>query len=293
MLVQNNKYIDVEKILKEKAPKFYRLIPKFFISKIKKILHEDEINAAMNEIGHLQNLEFNDAVLKKLNTSVNATGLENIPEQGKIIIASNHPLGGLDGMALMKAVSQKRRDIKFIVNDVLLKLENYSGIFVGVNKLGSTPKNALLEVEKVFASDNAILFFPAGLVSRKQKIDGKWQIQDLEWNKTFVQKAVEYSKPIIPVFIEGKNSEFFYNLSYWRKKIGIKGNIEMLFLPDEMFKQKNQTVNIYFGSAISPQILDKSKNYREWANVIKKYIYSNSIQKNISFEEYLKAKTND
>lgn len=293
MLVQNNKYIDVEKILKEKAPKFYRLIPKFFISKIKKILHEDEINAAMNEIGHLQNLEFNDAVLKKLNTSVNVTGLENIPEQGKIIIASNHPLGGLDGMALMKAVSQKRRDIKFIVNDVLLKLENYSGIFVGVNKLGSTPKNALLEVEKVFASDNAILFFPAGLVSRKQKIDGKWQIQDLEWNKTFVQKAVEYSKPIIPVFIEGKNSEFFYNLSYWRKKIGIKGNIEMLFLPDEMFKQKNQTVNIYFGSAISPQILDKSKNYREWANVIKKYIYSNSIQKNISFEEYLKAKTND
>lgn len=293
MSIQHDKYIDVEKVLQEKAPKFYKLIPRFFISKVKKILHEEEINQVMSEIGHLQNLEFNEAVLNQLNTSVNAKGLQNIPEKGNVIIASNHPLGGLDGMALMKAVSQKRKDIKFIVNDILLKLKNYSGIFVGVNKLGSTPKAALLEVEKVFASDNAILFFPAGLVSRKQKINGQWQIQDLEWNKTFVQKAVEYSKPIVPVFIEGKNSNFFYNLSYWRRKLGIKGNIEMLFLPDEMFKQKNQCININFGLPISPNVLDKSRSYKEWADLIKKYIYSGNIQNNISFVEYLKMQVND
>ncbi len=281
-----DKYIDVEKILKEKSPTFYKYLPRFLISKIKKILHEDEINNVMNEIGHLQDLEFNDAVLKKLNAKIITHSIENIPETKGLIIASNHPLGGLDGMALIKAVSYKRKDIKFIVNDILLKLKNYSGLFVGVNKLGNTPRAALTEVEKVFTSEMVILFFPAGLVSRKQKIKNQWHIQDLEWNKTFVQKAIQYSKPIIPVFIEGKNSPFFYNLSYWRKKLGMKGNIEMLFLPNEMFKQRNQSISIYFGRPIQPHDLDKTKNYTEWANTIKKYVYSGSIQKDISFREY-------
>ncbi len=285
----SEKYIDVEKILKEKAPQFYRWIPRFLIFKIKKILHEDEINAFMSKNGHLKSFEFNDAVLKYFNIQIHSFNAEHIPEKGKIIIAANHPLGGLDGMALIKVVSEKRNDIKFIVNDILLNLKNYSDIFVGVNKLGNTPKQSLLEIEKVFASNNAILFFPAGLVSRKQKINGQWQIHDLPWNKTFVQKAVQYQKPIIPAFIEGKNSDFFYNLSYWRKKLGIKGNIEMLFLPDEMFKQKHQTINIYFAPPISPQLLDKSKNYNEWAQIIKHYVHSGNIQKNIPFSEYLKT----
>lgn len=287
--MNTEKYIDVEKVLKEKAPKFYRLIPKFLITKVKHILHEDEINATMQKIGHLQNLEFNDAVLKELNAQIDVKGLEYIPDNGSAIVAANHPLGGLDGMALIKAVSQKRKDIQFVVNDILLTLKNYSEIFVGVNKLGHTPKEALLEVKKVFESDKLILFFPAGLVSRKQKINGQWLIQDLEWNKTFVQKAIEYHKPIIPTFIEGKNSSFFYNLSYWRRKLGIKGNIEMLFLPDEMFKQKNQTLRIHFGKPILPEELQiLNKNYKALAQLIKEYVYSRYIQKQHSFSEYLK-----
>lgn len=285
----SEKYIDVEKVLKEKAPKFYRIIPRFLVSWIKKILHEEDINNGMRLFGHLKDLEFNDSVLKYLEARVEVHGIEHIPAKGSVIIASNHPLGGLDGMALIKAVSEKRKDIKFIVNDILLKLENYSGIFVGVNKLGNTPKSALLEVEKIFASDNAILFFPAGLVSRKQKINGQWHIQDLAWNKTFVQKALQYSKPIVPTFMEGKNSNFFYTLAYWRRKLGIKGNVEMLFLPDEMFKQKHQTIPIYFGPPINPEILDQSKNFYEWANEIKNYVYSGCIQKNMRFEEYLRT----
>jgi putative hemolysin len=243
----------------------------------------------MVRIGHLKNQEFNDAALRELNCDIEVKGLENIPDSGSVIIASNHPLGGLDGMALIKAVSQKRKDVKFIVNDILLNLKNYSDIFVGVNKLGNTPKNALLEVEKVFASDNAILFFPAGLVSRKQKINGKWTIQDLPWNKTFLQKAKQYNKPIIPTYIEGRNSNFFYNLAYWRKKLGIKGNIEMLFLPDEMFKQKNKTIPIYFGKPILPEQIDKSKSFHEWAEVIKKFVYSGYIQQNKSFSEFINS----
>lgn len=283
-----SKYIDVEKILSEKAPQFYHFIPRFFISKVKKVLHEDEINSAMERIGHLKNLDFNDAVLKELNVQVKPIGIENIPATESVIIAANHPLGGLDGIALMKAVSEKRKDIKFIVNDILLNLKNYSDIFVGVNKLGNTPKEALLQVEKVFASNHVLLFFPAGLVSRKQKINNQWTIQDLQWNKTFVQKAVEYKKNIIPAFIEGKNSNFFYNFSWWRKKLRIKGNIEMLFLPDEMFKQKNQTIVLYFGKPIPYTIFDKSKRYIEWAELIKQYVYSNNIQQNKPFEEFLK-----
>lgn len=284
----SEKYIDVEKIIKEKSPRFYKFIPKFLISKIKAILHEKDINDAMSKIGHLRGLAFNEAVLNYLHAHVVENGLNNIPDNENIIIAANHPLGGLDGMALIHVVSKKRKDIKFIVNDILLKLENYSDIFVGVNKLGNTPKNTLIQVEKIFAQHPTILFFPAGLVSRKQKINGQWVIQDLPWNKTFVQKAVQYNKIIIPTFIEGKNSNFFYNFSYWRKKLGIKGNIEMLFLPDEMYKQKNQTINIYFGQPILPDILDKSHSFSKWASIIQQYVYSGYIQKNLSFEEYLK-----
>ncbi len=287
--LHHHKFINVEKILQEKAPKFYRLIPRFLINKVRKILHEKEINAVMHIIKDKRGLAYNDAILEMLGAKIEYVGIENVPKEGGVIIASNHPLGGADGMALIKAVSVVRKDIHFIVNEILTKLENFDDLFVGVNKLGATAKQDLLKVEKILSSDCVALFFPAGLVSRKQKINGRWQIKDLNWNKTFVQKAIQYKKPIIPVFIEGRNSEFFYNFSLWRKRMRIKGNIEMLFLPDEMFKQKDQTIKIYFGKPINTNVFEEHKmSFVEWAAMIKEFVYSGYIQKNQNFEDFLK-----
>jgi 1-acyl-sn-glycerol-3-phosphate acyltransferase len=200
---------------------------------------------------------------------IKVTGMENLPETGRAIVASNHPLGGLDGVVLMHVVGRKRKDFLFPVNDLLLFLPPLKPLFIPINKHGSNQENLQI-LDDSFKSDKLILYFPAGLVSRKQ--NGK--IEDLEWKKTFVSKAVKYKRDIIPTFIDGANSNFFYNLANLRKKLGLKANIEMLYLPDEMFKQFDKTIHITFGAPIPYETFDKRHNYMGWANLVKKYVYS-------------------
>ncbi len=264
------KFIDIDRIIRAKNPGLYKLLPGFLLNYIRKKLHEDDINQGMHLFRDLSGHAFNEAALGYLGAKVIWEGLENIPENGGVIIASNHPLGGLDGLALIKSVSRVRQDTRFIVNDLLKNFGNYGDIFVGVNKTGSSGGDVLRIVEEVYASDHAVLVFPAGLVSRKQ---GK-EIKDLEWKKSFVSKALKYQKPIIPTFIDGQNSSFFYNLSLWRKRLGIKANIEMFFLADEMFRQKNKSIRVIFGKPILPDTLNKSLNHQLWAEKIKTHVYS-------------------
>lgn len=280
------KFIDIEKILKEKSPSLYKWLPRFLVNWLKKKLHEDELNAAMTRHKDEFGLEYNEGAVKEFGVHVQSEHAERVPVQGGVIIASNHPLGGLDGIALIKSVGEIRPDVRFLVNDILRNLKNYQEVFVGVNKVGATTRDALRVIEEVYASDAAVLVFPAGLVSRKQQ----GQIKDLEWNKSFVSKAIKYQKPILPVFIEGQNSSFFYNFAMWRKRLGIKGNIEMLWLPDEMFRQRGQTIRIHFGKPFSPSLLDSSKDQSEWAQLIKSYVYSDDLKKGVPFEEYMRGK---
>jgi putative hemolysin len=205
---------------------------------------------------------------------------ENIPVKESAIFASNHPLGGLDGMAFIKAVGEVRPDVRFIVNDILRNLKNFDEIFVGVNKMGGSSRDALKTIEDVYASPTAILIFPAGLVSRKTDKG----IRDLEWSKSFISKALKYNKPVVPVFIEGQNRPFFYNLAKWRKRLGIKRNIEMLYLPDEMFRQAGKTIRIYFGKPVPPSVFTSEYSEKEWAHKLKEYIYSGDIQKGSEFK---------
>jgi putative hemolysin len=276
------KFIDVEKVLREKATTLYKILPRFAINWLKRKLHEDEINEGMIYLSQFHELEFNAEVLKYFNVTVEVHGVENLPKTGGVIIAANHPLGGMDGMALIKAIGDVRRDVRFIVNDILKNIKNYGNVFVGVNKVGGQSRNSLQMVEQIYSTEAAILIFPAGLVSRKFP-DG---IRDLEWNKSFINKSIKYTKPIVPVFIEGKNSNFFYNFSRWRKRVGIKANIEMLFLPDEMFRQKGKTIKIHFGKAIEPSYFYTQHTPQQWTNIMYKYCYSGAIQKGISFREY-------
>ena len=124
--------------------------------------------------------------------------------------------------------------------------------------------------------------FPAGLVSRKQE----GLVRDLKWKKSFVTQAIDHKRMIQPVFMEGQNSKFFYNFAMWRKRIGIKPNIEMMYLPDEMFRAKKGTIRVHFSKPFDSAILDDSKSHQAWADLIYKYIYSPEFMKGISFEEY-------
>ena len=266
----NEPFIDVEKIIASKNTTMAKLLPNFILNYLKRIIHEDEINAFIRNNGHLKNHEFVEAVFKEMGARIHVKGIENIPLTGGCIIAANHPLGGLDGIGLMKAVGERREDIRFFVNDILLNLQNFGELFVGVNKHGKNAKENLRLMDEVFASDNCVLFFPAGLVSRRQN----GVIRDLEWQKSFINKAISYSKPIVPAYIGGQNSNFFYNLANWRKRLGIKGNIEMLYLADEMYNQKNQTIEVIFGEPILPNHFTKNLNLSDWAQKLKEHVYN-------------------
>jgi len=243
------------------------------------------MNYYLINFGHLMGVDFIDVVLKDMNTKLEIRGLENVPEKGKCLVASNHPLGGLDGLALMLAVSKVRKDILFPVNDILLNIKTLEVLFIPINKLGSNAQNIQI-LNDTFASEKLICYFPFGLVSRKK--NGK--IMDLEWKTTFLTKARKFERDIIPTHISGRNTNFFYNLANLRKKLGIKANIEMMFLPDELVKQSNQTLTITFGKPVPYQFFDKRHSVAEWAELIRQYVYLLGEGHAQTFQEWVASK---
>ena len=265
----NQSYLlDLDQVLTNKNPTLGKLLPGFVMRYLKRIIHQDELNYYLTEFHDRYGVDFIDGVLSHINTKLDLVGLENIPRTGKCIVASNHPLGGLDGMALMLAVSNVRRDIVFPVNDLLMNIKNLEVMFIPINKHGSNTENIKI-INDTFASDKLVCYFPAGLVSRKQK--GK--ILDLEWKTTFITKAKRFKRDIIPTHISGKNTNFFYNLANFRKKIGLKANLEMLYLVDEFHKQRDKTLRITFGRRIPFTTFDKRYKKEEWAMLMREYIY--------------------
>ncbi len=263
------KFIDIEKTIASKNPALLKWLPGFVISYIKKVTHETWMNGVVGRIQHLHGLEFVDALIGEFELEVELIGAENIPKTGGIIIAANHPLGGIDGIAMMHAMGRVRPDIRFLVNDLLMALENFQPLFIPVNKLGKNSVDTLERIEQAYSESFAVLVFPAGLVSRKSE-NG---IKDLEWKKSFITKSKKYKKDILPCFIGGNNSSFFYNLAYWRKKIGVKANIEMLYLVDEMYKQRGKRVQIKVGERISYESFDSSRSDAQWADHLKSVVY--------------------
>jgi 1-acyl-sn-glycerol-3-phosphate acyltransferase len=265
------KFVDIPKAIADKNPKLLKILPKFLIRYIQRKIHEEELNLAVNRNKHRFGHDFVDAAMEEFGAKTNVIGIENVPTNGGVIVAANHPLGGLDGIALMDVIGEKRKDIKFFVNDLLMAFKNFAPIFVPVNKLGKNSGDYTKKFEETYSSQDCILIFPAGLVSRKQN-DGK--IKDLIWKKSFITKSVQYQKDIVPVFIDGTNSDFFYNLAYWRKKIGIKANIEMFFLPDQMYKQRGKTITFIVGKPIAWQTFSAEHTPEYWAEKVKQHVYA-------------------
>jgi putative hemolysin len=262
--------VDVDAVFRKKGKRIYPFIPKFIIRYLERVVHQDEINEALPHYRDFMGLEFIEKILtEKFTVDIEVVHPENLPGPGRHIIASNHPLGGLDGMALMHVVGRKRPDLKFVANDILMELRNLKSLFVAVNKHGRNTKEYVTTLDALYSSDEVVLIFPAGLVSRRQK----GGIYDLEWKKSFITKAVQYQRDIIPVHIDGRNSDFFYNLAMWRKRLGIKSNIEMLYLPDEMFRQREKQMRITFGKPIPHAAFTKEYSHHQWAQKVKAHVY--------------------
>ena len=270
-LSTEEKFVDVKKLIASKNPGIVKWIPGFLIRYVEKILHQDEVNEFFNAQKGANAFEFSQAAMKKFNITIKVHGKENIikPPKG-VIFAANHPLGGFDAVAIISALRDIRPDLMFIVNDFLLSVENLKDRFVGVNKVGKNAAESLQRVDMQFASNTATFIFPAGLVSRKVK----GEIKDLLWRKTFISKAKKYQKPVIPVYIEGRLTDRFYRLANFRKRIGLKFNIEMLYLVDELFKQEGNTMHVVIGKPISPDTYDGSKTDIEWSAWTKEQVYA-------------------
>lgn len=264
------KPIYIEKLFESKNPKLAKWIPGFAYSFLKKVICQDKINDFISKYGDRRGLDFAAGILEYLEISYQVEGEENLPApDGRYIFVSNHALGGPDGIILIDFLGKKYSPLKFPVNDLLMNLKNLNNIFLPVNKHGALAKEAAAEMDAAYASDAQIITFPAGMVSRKKN----GVIQDLEWQKSFVTKAVKHQRDIVPVHFIGQNSDFFYNLANFRTKIGLKVNLEMMYLPKETFKKQGAAFTIRIGKPIPWQSLDKSKTPKEWAETIRKTVY--------------------
>lgn len=271
--------IDLDAVIKSKNLKLYKYIPGFVLRYLKRVIHQDALNELFYEYRNINGLEFVDAIVKRFNLNIINEGFDEIETEKKYIFAANHPLGGMESVGLMHIIGKKFSKLRFLVNDVLLQIKNYEPLFVPINKFGSQAKESVLRIEEAYKSENQILIFPAGLVSRR--INGK--IQDLKWQKNFIRKSIQHKRDIVPIYIEAKNSNFFYNLSSIRRLLGIKANIEMFYLADEAYKQTNATIKYFFGKPIPYTTFDKRYTLDEWAGKVREHVYNLRKNKNSEF----------
>lgn len=267
--MEPEKFIDVEKLIGSKSPRVLKWMPRFILRYLRRVVHEEEINEFIYTNRDKKNIEWCEAVVDYMHIDLEVRNLEKIPREGKIVLAMNHPLGGMDAMILVSALKGHREDLRFIVNDLLMNLDGMREMFVGVDKHGKKRISSREQIEQLFESDQAVCIFPAGLVSRKTK----GLVRDLTWKKTFVAYAKKYERTIIPIYIDGRLSNFFYRLANFRKFLRIKANIEMLYLADELFKQKYKKMRFVVGDPLGAEFLQRDVSDHKMAQEIKEKVY--------------------
>lgn len=273
MIEVSEKTIDIEAVLRSKMGDKVCYVPSFLKRWLKKIIHQDEVNEFLWENKEKTGVEWLWATVRYLDMNLEVEGTENLPspDDGKLYtFVSNHPLGGIDGVAL-GAIIGKHYDGKFryLVNDLLMNLPGLAPLCIPINKTGHQARNFPAMVNAGFNSGNHILMFPAGLCSRKIK----GEIADLEWKKAFISKSVEHQRDVVPIHFSGQNSNKFYRIANICKMLGIKFNIAMLFLVDEMYKNRHKSFKITIGKPISWETFNKQKSPMKWANLVRNRVY--------------------
>jgi len=269
----NKKTIDIEKSIKNGKSRFLKLLPRFIIKMIIKIVGQDEMNRTIYNNREKTGVPFINGILHDWNVIVDVKGAENVPPSGRFIFTSNHPLGGMDAMSILSAIYRFFPDLISPSNEILGAIPNIRSLMLGLNVFGKNTRETAQKLNELFETDIQIMIFPSGEVSRRMK--GK--IEDPVWQKSFISKAIQHRRDIIPVFIGGRNSNLFYNVTYLRKLFGVKMYVESLLLPREMLKQRNSTVTIYIGKPIPYQTFTGEMTHAEWAQEVKKTVYKNPI----------------
>ena len=245
--------IDVDSVLRTRLPKHYRYIPRFVVRWLERTICQDRLNTILKKMADKNSVDAATAALDEMGINVTASGLDELPD-GRYMFVSNHPLGGLDGLALISLLGNRYdHKIKFLVNDLLMAVVPLRGVFLPVNKYGHQSRAAASQIEEALKGDDQFITFPAGLCSRMQP-DGT--IADLPWQKAAVVHAVNNQRDIVPIYFDAHNSRFFYRFAKWRKRLGIKFNIELIFLPKEMLKQSGSNLHFIVGQPIPWSSLD-------------------------------------
>ena len=267
------KTIDVGEILRSKMGAKARFVPSPLVSWLKRIAHQDEVNKFLWDNRELVGTPWLEECVRYLDMTLEVEGEENLPpkDDGKLYtFVSNHPLGGIDGVALGSIIGRKYDDkFRYLVNDLLMNLPGLALLCIPINKTGNQSRNFPAMVEAGFKSDNHMLMFPAGLCSRRKR----GVVRDFTWKKTFISKSVEYHRDVVPIHFGGQNSDFFYRLANFSDSYLKKVNVAMLFLVDEMYKNVHKKFRVKFGKPIPWQTFDKSKSPMEWAKFVYDRVY--------------------
>jgi putative hemolysin len=267
---ESNRIIDTFRVIRNAESNFIRSLPRFAVNMIRKFIHEDEINLVIFHNRNKSGVPFIDSVLNEWKVRYDTSGEENIPGSGRYIFVANHPVGAMDALAFLSMIHRHFPDVVSPSNEMLNHIPNLRPLLIGINVFGKNTRETVEKLNQVFNSDVQIMIFPSGEVSRRKK----GIISDPEWHKSFITKAVEYNRDIIPVHISGRNSSLFYLIANLRKSLGIKMYIETLLLPREMIKQRNSGFSLTIGKVIPYQTFNETKTHHEWAQEVKKLIYT-------------------
>ena len=265
--------IDIDKILKDKMGTKAKYVPGFLVNWLKRVVHQDQVNAFLWESRDKTGTEWLEACVTYLDMTLEVRGRENLPDpnDGRLYtFVSNHPLGGEDGVALGAIIGRHYNSrFRYLVNDLLMNLPGLAPLCIPINKTGNQARNFPQMVEAGFQSDNHMLMFPAGLCSRRKK----GIIRDLPWKKTFISKSVQYQRDVVPIHFSGQNSSFFYRLANFSDRF-LPFNLAMIFLVDEMYKNVHKSFTVTIGKPIPWQTFDKTKSPMEWAKFVQDKVYN-------------------
>lgn len=263
--------ISIEKEILAKFPNLKNKTPMLQKSLLKiaqKIVHEDKINDFLEEYSHLKGFDFVEAILEffKFDFSYSSRDIENIPSSGRVVIISNHPLGALDAMCLLKLVSTVRKDVKIVANDFLAGIDSLDSLFINIDNFkNKQSKENIKKIYDALNNEEAIIIFPAGEVSRVSPMG----IKDGKWQKGFLKFAQRTNSPILPILVDAKNSKTFYTVSILNK------TFSTILLSDEMFKQRDKNIILKIGKLIPNENITKQYTPRlDIVNQHKRHLYS-------------------
>jgi len=261
--------IDIASVLQQKAPKLAQRLPRCAVEWLRRTVHESDINRILASYWDLPPQEFIRACFRDWDVAYSTLGLDRLDPAGRYLFVANHPFGGMDGMMLADKLIERFGDARVVVNDLLMHVEPLRPLWIPVNKHGAQNAGYARRYDEAFAGSLPILTFPAGLCSRR--IGGR--IADLEWKTGFLKKAAASGRDIVPVFVEGRLSNFFYRVDRIRKALGVRFNIEMLWLPDEMFSQRGKHFRLVFGEPIPTDSLRPFGSPRRQVEEIRRKTY--------------------